>query len=90
MGHKTLITLALASVLALGGCSAVRNKVAESSAEGSDAAFESSVWAVCNASSVGAVRRAIQKNDLDPKTYSKFCGDGEDVGEALAAPDASE
>jgi hypothetical protein len=70
-----VIGVVFALIAILGGCAewnAAKIGVASHGAQASDAALEASLWQVCYASPVGAVRRRFQ-SELDIKAWQQFC-----------------
>lgn len=69
----------LALVFALiAGCAewtAVKSGVASHGAQASDAALEASLWQICYASPVGAIRRRFQSS-ADVDAWQQFCHEG--------------
>lgn len=64
--------------LTLGGCAewnATKIGVASHGAEASDAALETSLWQMCYASPVGAVRRRFQSAE-DVRAWQDICREG--------------
>ena len=67
---KQLIIITL--LLTLSGCATYHTVIAERGAEASDAALESVVWTLCNATPVGAVRRKFTTTELQ-SAYNTIC-----------------
>ena len=73
--QAVVIALVFCAITSLGGCAewtATKSGIAAHGAQASDAALEASLWQVCYASPVGAVRRRFQ-SELDVKAWQQFC-----------------
>ncbi len=83
---KTILAFSL--VLLLGACGFtpqgdfVRQQVSEKGAQAYDEGLANAHWFVCNAASVGSVRRAYGKSETDARLYREFCATGEADPEA--------
>jgi hypothetical protein len=89
-----LITVGVLSALtALSGCGysdAYRGAAAETGAEAADDVLETGVWTVCQASTIGSVRRAYGGSVDQAKKYAAFCGTGgEGTADLVRSDDTS-
>jgi len=78
---------ASAIALALGGCGftgtgdSVRQGVATKGAQAYDEGLANSVWFICNAASIGSVKRRWGRTQEDANAYKAICdgADGVDI-----------
>ena len=81
----------LVVVMLLSGCGTsdvYRGAVATHGAEAADDVLETSVWGVCMAATIGAVRRAYGDSRQEAQAYAEFCNNG-GVGTADLINDGS-
>lgn len=77
-----LLTLAAAG-LVLAGCGLtpqsefVRGQIAEQGAAAYDQGLADAEWFICNAASVGAVKRRYAVSEAKAESYRKLCEQGE-------------
>ena len=87
---RKLIPLILVTSAALGlatGCAGVRDAVAAKSADAADASLESSIWSVCNATTVGALRRSsIGQSKEKLEAFNTLC-EGASAGPVVQPKD---
>lgn len=66
-------------LIVLSGCGTsdvYRGAVATHGAEAADDVLETSVWGVCMAATIGAVRRAYGDSRQEAQAYADFCNNG--------------
>lgn len=67
-----LIAVLIAVVMSVTGCSTYQAIIAERSAEASDNATAATLWSLCNALPVGAVRREFN-TEAEQAAYKAIC-----------------
>lgn len=73
--HAILLGTIFTLIALLAGCAewtAVKAGAASHGAQASDAALEASVWEICYASPVGAIRRRFQSSE-DVQAWQRLC-----------------
>lgn len=70
------LLVAFGLITALSGCSGFLEKSAEDLATAADTKLRVDVWNLCQAESVGAVRRAYGGSAEAAQTYNAFCAVG--------------
>jgi len=68
--------LMLALLSGCGSSDVYRGAVATHGAEAADDVLETSVWGVCMAATIGAVRRAYGDSRQEAEAYADFCNNG--------------
>ena len=84
--RRILTALALAALLALAACGNAREAAREGfealqteGAAAADTLAKGAEWVVCNAATVGAVRRRWGQSVEDAKVYAAFCSSPQDA-----------
>lgn len=73
MKHKLLKITAAASIIIIAGCD-LMPVIASRGAEASDAALAAARWEMCQASPIGAIRRAFDTPE-EVEAYRKICSE---------------
>ncbi len=67
----------IALILVLGGCATARDVVKQKGAQAADQVLVDAEWTLCQASSVGSIKRKYGQTVERADTYKDFCdGDG--------------
>lgn len=79
------LTIAIAAALALAGCGftpqgdLARDIVREKGAQAYDEGLENSIWFLCNAASVGSIRRRFGASQESAAAYNALCAPSVDI-----------